>query len=224
MGSKQLRFKGGSKSSKRSQTKDNGDSLPSFGGSVVDDSSLRLLCDPWVTKTSPFPFPLPLDPVTSTEEKMEIGQPWPILSVEGSEGIIKQLYTSYGGRDVPPCNKHSRFAAWVRYFENFEGTLVCHAAFVVYWLSRYVLTESPFDHIKAYLFPLAILLAYGESFTMGIIIWMLFTFPKWRDTILCRGDSFELGITASLGVGMCSSSRNIRSFRHSCSQALSTKS
>ena len=85
------------------------------------------------------------------------------MSVEGSEGIIEQLYIGYGGRDVPPCNKHSRFAVWVRYFENFEGTLVRCATFVVYWLSCYVLTESPFDHIKAYLFPLAVLLARGES-------------------------------------------------------------
>ena len=94
-------------------------------------------------------------------------QPWPIVLVEGSEGIIEQLYTGYGGHDAPPCNKHSRFAAWVRYFENFEGTLVRHAAFVVYWLSRYALTESPFDHIKTYLFPLAILLAHGESLAVG---------------------------------------------------------
>ena len=40
-------------------------------------------------------------------------RPWPIVSVEWSESIIEQLYTSYGGCDVPPCNKHSRFAAWV---------------------------------------------------------------------------------------------------------------
>ena len=89
------------------------------------------------------------------------------MSVEGSEGIIEQLYIGYGGRDVPPCNKHSRFAVWVRYFENFEGTLVRCATFVVYWLSCYVLTESPFDHIKAYLFPLAVLLARGESLVVG---------------------------------------------------------
>ena len=38
---------------------------------------------------------------------------------------------------------------------------------MVYWLSRYVLTESPFDHVKAYLFPLAVLLARGEYFAMG---------------------------------------------------------
>ena len=38
-------------------------------------------------------------------------QPWPIVLVEGSEGIIEQLYIGYGGRDAPPCNKHSRFAA-----------------------------------------------------------------------------------------------------------------
>lgn len=38
---------------------------------------------------------------------------------------------------------------------------------MVYWLSRYVLTEFPFDHIKAYSFPLAILLAHGESLVVG---------------------------------------------------------
>jgi len=38
---------------------------------------------------------------------------------------------------------------------------------MVYWLNRYVLTESPFDHIKAYLFPLAVLLARGKSLAMG---------------------------------------------------------
>ena len=59
-------------------------------------------------------------------------QPWPIVLVEGSEDIIEQLYTGYGGRDAPPCNKHSRFVAWVRYFENFEGALVHNVAFVVY--------------------------------------------------------------------------------------------
>ena len=96
-------------------------------------------------------------------------RPWPIVSVEWSESIIEQLYTSYGGCDVPPCNKHSRFAAWVRYFENFEGTLVRRVAFVFYWLSRYVLTKSQFDHIKAYLLPLTILLARGKSFAMGVI-------------------------------------------------------
>ena len=89
------------------------------------------------------------------------------MSVEGSEGIIEQLYMGYGGRDVPLCNKHSRFAAWVRYFENFEGTFVRRATFVVYWLSFYMLTESPFDHIKEYLFPLAVLLARGESLAVG---------------------------------------------------------
>ena len=73
MGSKRSRSKGGSKSSKQLQTKDSGDSLLSSGGLVVDDSTLRPLCDPWVTATSPFPFPLPLDPVTPIEEKMEIG-------------------------------------------------------------------------------------------------------------------------------------------------------
>ena len=57
---------------------------------------------------------------------------WPIMLVEVSEDIIEQLYTGYGGRDAPPCNKHSRFAAWVRYFENFEGALVHSVAFVVY--------------------------------------------------------------------------------------------
>ena len=30
-----------------------------------------------------------------------------------------------------------------------------------------MLTKSPFDHIKAYLVPLAVLLARGESLTMG---------------------------------------------------------
>ena len=72
MGSKWSHSKGGSKSSKWSQTKDSGDSSSLSGGSVVDDSSLRPLYDPWVTTTLPFPFPLLLDPVTSTEEKMEI--------------------------------------------------------------------------------------------------------------------------------------------------------
>nr|POE80492.1 hypothetical protein CFP56_25205 [Quercus suber] len=211
MGSKWSHSKGGNKSSKWSQTKDNGGSL----SSAVDDSPLRPLCDPWVTTTSPFPFPLLLDPMTPNEEKMEIGSdivdsdefnlpslngvtelrlrrqegeaivtledvekilllplvgckwPWPIVLVEGSEGIIKQLYTGYGGRDAPPCNKHSRFTAWVRYFENFKGTLVRHTAFVVHWLSHYALTESPFDHIKTYLFPLAVLLARVKSFTVG---------------------------------------------------------
>ena len=38
---------------------------------------------------------------------------------------------------------------------------------MVYWLSCYVLTKSPFDHIKAYLFPLTVLLARGESLTVG---------------------------------------------------------
>ena len=37
--------------------------------------------------------------------------PWLMVSIEGSEGIIEQLYMGYGGRDVPPCNKHSQFAA-----------------------------------------------------------------------------------------------------------------
>ena len=91
------------------------------------------------------------------------------MSIEGSEGIIEQLCTGYGGRDVLPCNKHSRFTAWVQYFKNFKGTLVHRAAFVVYWLRRYVLIESPFDHIKAYLFPLAVLLAHGESLAVGAI-------------------------------------------------------
>ena len=95
--------------------------------------------------------------------------PWLIVSIEGSEGIIEQLCTGYGGRDVLPCNKHSRFTAWVQYFKNFKGTLVHRAAFVVYWLRRYVLIESPFDHIKAYLFPLAVLLAHGESLAVGAI-------------------------------------------------------
>ena len=40
---------------------------------MVDDLPLRPLYDPWITTTSPFPFPLPLDPVTPNEEKMEIG-------------------------------------------------------------------------------------------------------------------------------------------------------
>ena len=91
------------------------------------------------------------------------------MLVEGSEGIIEQLYTGYGGCDVPPCNKHSRFGAWVRYFENFEGTFGRRVALVFYWLSCYVSTESPFDHIKAYLFALVVLLARGESFAMGAI-------------------------------------------------------
>nr|POE78302.1 hypothetical protein CFP56_64506 [Quercus suber] len=73
MGSKRSRSKGGSKSSKRLQTKDSGDSSPLSGGLVVDDSPLRPLCDPWVTTTLSFPFPLPLDPVTLIEEKMEVG-------------------------------------------------------------------------------------------------------------------------------------------------------
>lgn len=90
-------------------------------------------------------------------------QPWPVVLVEGSEDIIEQLYTGYSGCDAPPCNKHSLFVAWVLYFENFKETLVRCAAFVVYWLSRYMLTKSPFDHIKAYLFLLAVLLARGES-------------------------------------------------------------
>ena len=38
----------------------------------VDDSPLRPLCNPWVMTTLPFPFPLPLDPMTPNEEKMEI--------------------------------------------------------------------------------------------------------------------------------------------------------
>ena len=46
MGSKWSRSKGGNKSSKRSQTKDSGDSSPSCGELVVDDSPLRPLCDP----------------------------------------------------------------------------------------------------------------------------------------------------------------------------------
>ena len=91
------------------------------------------------------------------------------MSIEGSEGIIEQLYTGYGGRDVLPCNKHSRFTALVQYFKNFKGTLVRRVAFVVYWLRCYVLTESPFNHIKAYLFPLAVLLARGESLAVGAI-------------------------------------------------------
>lgn len=37
---------------------------------------------------------------------------------------------------------------------------------MVYWLSRFVLTKSPLDNVKAYLFPLAILLACGESFVV----------------------------------------------------------
>ena len=37
--------------------------------------------------------------------------PWPIVLVEGSEGIIEELYTGYSGCDAPSCNKHSRFAA-----------------------------------------------------------------------------------------------------------------
>lgn len=73
MGSKRSRSKGDSKSSKRLQAKDSGDSLLSSGASVVDDSLLRLLCDPWVTATLSFPFLLPLDPVTPIEKKMEIG-------------------------------------------------------------------------------------------------------------------------------------------------------
>ena len=47
--------------------------MPSSGGLTIDDFPLRPLCDPWVTTTSTFPFPLPLDPMTSSEEKMEIG-------------------------------------------------------------------------------------------------------------------------------------------------------
>ena len=39
---------------------------------MVDDSLLRPLCNPWVTTTLHFPFPLPLDPMTPNEEKMEI--------------------------------------------------------------------------------------------------------------------------------------------------------
>ena len=46
---------------------------------------------------------------------------------------------------------------WIRYFENFEGTPVRRIAFVAYWLSRYVLTKSPPDHINMYLIPLAVL-------------------------------------------------------------------
>ena len=38
---------------------------------------------------------------------------------------------------------------------------------MVSWLSHYVLTKSPFDHIKAYLFPLAVLLARGVSLAVG---------------------------------------------------------
>ena len=73
MGSKRLRTKGGSKSSKWSQIKDSGGSSLSSGGLIVDYSPLRLLCNPWVTTTLPFPFPLPLDPTTPNEEKMETG-------------------------------------------------------------------------------------------------------------------------------------------------------
>nr|POE78301.1 hypothetical protein CFP56_64505 [Quercus suber] len=40
---------------------------------------------------------------------------------------------------------------------------------MVYWLSHYVLTESPFDHVKAYLFPLAVLLARGKSLAVGVM-------------------------------------------------------
>ena len=73
MGSKRSRTKGGSKSSKWSQIKDSGGSSLSSSGLIVDDSLLKLLCDPWVTTTLPFPFPLPLDPTTPNEEKMETG-------------------------------------------------------------------------------------------------------------------------------------------------------
>ncbi|KAF3951961.1 hypothetical protein CMV_022437 [Castanea mollissima] len=38
---------------------------------------------------------------------------------------------------------------------------------MVYWLSRNMLIESPFDHIKAYLFPLVVLLARGKSLAVG---------------------------------------------------------
>ena len=62
MGLKRSRSKDGNKSSKQSRAKDSGGSSPSFGGLAIDDLSLRLLCDPWVTTTSTFPFPLPLDP------------------------------------------------------------------------------------------------------------------------------------------------------------------
>ena len=40
---------------------------------LVDDSPLRPLCDPLVTTTSPFSFPLLLNPITLTKGKMEIG-------------------------------------------------------------------------------------------------------------------------------------------------------
>ena len=113
-----------------------------------DIARLRRLVRRWNSATHTFFFAQGKATVTLKDvEKILLlllvgcKQPWPIVLVEGSEGIIEQLYTGYGGHDAPPCNKHSRFAAWVRYFENFEGTLVRHVAFVVYWLSHYALTE-----------------------------------------------------------------------------------
>lgn len=154
-----------------------GSVLVSHGLNMKKDiAGLRHLVRRWNSATHTFFFACGKATVTLEDvEKILLlplvgcRRPWPIMSVEGSEGIIGQLYTGYGGCDAPPCNKHSRFAAWVRHFENFDGTLVRRAAFVVYWLSRYVLTEFPFDHAKAYLFPLAVLLACGESLAVGVM-------------------------------------------------------
>ncbi|KAK7838253.1 hypothetical protein CFP56_020067 [Quercus suber] len=119
----------------RQESRIYGNVLVSRGLNMKKDIvELRHLVRRWNSATQTFFFSWGEATITSEDvEKILLlplvgcKWPWSIVSVEGSEGIIKQLYTSYGGRDVPPCNKHSQFAIWVRYFENFKGTLVHRA-------------------------------------------------------------------------------------------------
>jgi len=85
-----------------------------------DIAGLRRLVHRWNSATHTFSFAWGEATITLEDVKKILllplvgcRRPWPIVSVQGSEGIIEQLYTGYGGRDVPPCNKHSQFAAWV---------------------------------------------------------------------------------------------------------------
>jgi len=83
-----------------------------------DIAGLRRLVHRWNSATHTFFFAWGEGTVTLEDvEKILLlplvgyKRPWPIVPVEGSEGIIEQLYTDHGGRDVRPCKTHSRFAA-----------------------------------------------------------------------------------------------------------------
>ena len=142
-----------------------------------DTEALRQLVRRWCPSTHTFFFAH--GEMTVTLEDVENQWLLPILGdqdpaeivLSPEESKIKAVLADYIGRKIVALGTQAaRFTSWMEHFLRMEDPLIRRAAFVSYWLSKFVFGEHPAYSIKPLYFSLAVKIAAGVRFPLAPLL------------------------------------------------------